>query len=189
MMHRAHSLALLVMLPLTIGAATPEPFGPLSMSFAEAELLGPPWISIEYPPSPYDASTREAFLLVHTFHHGTPITAPLTGKAEGIVSGKRRTVSLEFAGTSRTGVYSLKRQWAPEGTWVLFITASQGPNDDVTAVVELGGNGQVVAVRVPTARRGSWDIPADVSASERESILRSRLAANGGERPAVAGRQ
>jgi hypothetical protein len=148
--------------------------------------MGPPWISIEYPPSPYDASTRDAYLLVHTFHHGTPMVAPVTGTAEGIVSGERRSVSLKFGGTSRTGVYALKKQWASEGTWVLFITASQGPNDDVTAVVELGTSGQVASVRVPTERRGSWDIPADVSRSDRENILRARFAMNTGERPAVA---
>ena len=100
---------------------------------------------------------------MHTFHHATPIGAPVIGKAEGIVSGERRSVSLKFGGTSRTGVYALNKQWPSEGTWVLFITANQGPNDDVTAVVELAADGQVAAVRVPTERRGSWKVPSDVS--------------------------
>ena len=173
MIRRSLTVPLLAVLALAISAAAPV-------------TLGPPWISIEYPPSPYDATTREAFLLVHTFHHGTPIVAPVTGKAEGIVSGERRSVSLKFGGTSRTGVYALKKQWPSEGSWVLFITGSQGPNDDVTAIVELSANGQVASVRVPTERRGSWNIPADVSASERERIVQGRLAANTGERPAVA---
>lgn len=173
MIRRSLNLAALALLTLTISAAVPV-------------TLGPPWISIEYPPSPYDATTREAFLLVHTFHHGTPIVAPVTGKAEGIVSGERRSVSLKFGGTSRTGVYALNKQWPLEGTWVLFISANQGPNDDVTAVVELGANGQVASVRVPTERRGSWNVPSKVSTSERESIVKARLAANSGERAAVA---
>jgi hypothetical protein len=173
MLRRPFTLAALSLLTLTISAAVPA-------------TLGPPWISIEYPPSPYDATTRGAFLLVHTFHHGTPIVAPVTGKAEGIISGERRSVSLKFGGTSRTGVYALNKQWPSDGTWVLFITANQGPNDDVTAIVELGANGQVASVRVPTERRGSWNIPSDVSAAERESIVKARLAANAGERAAVA---
>jgi hypothetical protein len=172
MIRRTLSLAALTLMAISISAAAP-----LSM--------GPPWISIEYPPSPYDASTRDAFLLVHTFHHGTAIVAPVTGTAEGIVAGERRSVTLKLGGTSRTGVYALKKQWPSEGTWVLFITASQGPNDDVTAVVELGTSGHVASVRVPTERRGSWDIPADVSRSDRESILRARLAMNTGDRSAV----
>src|SRR5688500_12357411 len=155
------------------------------LAFSPAPL-GPPWISIEYPPSPYDASTRDAYLLVHTYHHGTPIGAPVTGKAEGIVAGERRSVALKFGGTSRTGVYALNKQWSSEGTWVLFITANQGPNDDVTAVVELAANGQVAAVRVPTEQKGSWKIPSDVSDAERESILKSRVAANGADRGDVA---
>src|SRR5687768_9070912 len=133
MIRRFLSLAAVAALTITLAAAAP--------------VVGPPWISIEYPPSPYDATTREAFLLVHTFHHGTPIGAPVTGKAEGIVAGERRTVSLKFGGTSRTGVYALNKQWPAEGSWVLFITANQGPDDDVTAVVELAPNGQVAAVR------------------------------------------
>jgi hypothetical protein len=173
MMRKPLGLAALAVLTLTIAAAAPAP-------------LGPPWISIEYPPSPYDASTRDAFLLVHTFHHGTPIVAPVTGKAEGIVGGERRSVALKFGGTSRTGVFALDKQWPSEGTWVLFITANQGPDDDVTAVVELAANGQVAAVRVPTERRGSWMIPSDVSAAERESIVKARLAMNGGEKGTVA---
>jgi hypothetical protein len=173
MLRRSFSLAALALLTLTLAAAVPA-------------TLGPPWISIEYPPSPYDATTREAFLLVHTFHHGTPIVAPVTGKAEGIVSGERRSVPLKFGGTSRTGVYALNKQWPSEGTWVLFISASQSPNDDATAIVELGANGQVASVRVPTERRGSWNVPSDVSTSERESIVRARVAANSAEKGTVA---
>ncbi len=173
MMHRFLGLAALALATLTVAAAAPAP-------------LGPPWISIEYPPSPYDASTRDAYLLVHTFHHGTPIGAPVTGKAEGIVAGERRSVALKFGGTSRTGVYALNKQWSSEGTWVLFITANQGPHDDVTAVVELAADGQVASVRVPTEQKGSWKIPSDVSDAERESILKSRVAVNGADRGAVA---
>jgi hypothetical protein len=173
MMRKSLGFAALAVLTLTMAAAAPAP-------------LGPPWISIEYPPSPYDASTRDAFLLVHTFHHGTPIVAPVTGKAEGIVGGERRSVALKFGGTSRSGVFALNKQWPAEGTWVLFITANQGPDDDVTAVVELAANGQVASVRVPTERRGSWMVPSDVSSAERESIVKARLAMNGGEKGKVA---
>ncbi|MGQ0715687.1 MAG: hypothetical protein ACT4PJ_18465 [Gemmatimonadaceae bacterium] len=173
MIRRSLTFAALAALSLTLSAAAPSAFGP-------------PWISIEHPPSPYDASTRDAFLLVHTFHHGTPIVAPVSGTAEGLVDGKRRSVSLKFGGTSRTGVYALNKQWDAEGTWVLFITASQGPDDDVTAVVELNGGGQVASVRVPTERRGGYMIPTDVTATERETIVRARLAMNNGEKGAVA---
>ena len=46
MMHRSLRFAALALATLTVAAAAPAP-------------LGPPWISIEYPPSPYDATNNE----------------------------------------------------------------------------------------------------------------------------------
>jgi len=102
---------------------------------------GPPWISIELPVNPYDQSQRGTFLLVHSFHHGTAMGYIVTGTAEGIVKGERRTVKLEFSGTTREGVYALRQTWPNEGTWTLVIKANQGPDDAATAVVDLGPDG------------------------------------------------
>jgi len=137
---------------------------------------GPPWISIELPANPYDRSTRDAFLLVHSFHHGTAMGFIVTGTAEGMVNGERRSIKLDFAETSREGVYALKRSWPQEGTWTLVIKANQGPDDAATAVVDLGPDGDVAAIRVPTMQRGSWTVPAPVSLSEIDAALRSRAA-------------
>jgi hypothetical protein len=137
---------------------------------------GPPWISIELPANPYDETTRDAFLLVHAFHHGTAIGYIVTGTAEGMVSGERRSVRLEFAETKREGVYALKQTWPKQGTWTLVIKANQGPEDAATAVVELGAEGQVVGIRVPTMQRGRWTVPAPVSMSDVDAALRARAA-------------
>ena len=104
---------------------------------------GPPWISIEYPPSPYDASTRDAFLLVHAFHHGTPMNFPVEGTAEGIVAGARKSVPLTFARTSRVGVYALRKQWPADGQWVLSLAVTQEGDTKAGALVELGQRGEV----------------------------------------------
>src|SRR3989441_3691477 len=139
-------------------------------------LKGPPWISIELPANPYDKSTRDAFLLVHSFHHGTAMGFIVSGSAEGVVNGERRSLKLEFAETSREGVYALKRTWPREGTWTLVIKANQGPDDAATAVVELGPDGDVATIRVPTMQRGSWTVPAPVSLGEIDVALRARAA-------------
>src|SRR5256884_5497343 len=123
---------------------------------------GPPWISIELPVNPYDQSQRGAFLLVHSFHHGTAIGYIVTGTAEGIVNGERRTVKLEFAETGREGGQALRQNWPEEGTWTLAIKANQGPDDAATAVVDLGPDGTVAAVGVPTMHRGPWTLAAPV---------------------------
>jgi hypothetical protein len=149
----------------------------ISAVFASPALAkGPPWISIELPVNPYDHTMQGAFLLVHTFHHQTTVAFPIEGTAEGMVNGVRRTVSLEFNQTSREGVYALKRTWATEGVWTLVIRVNQGPGDGATAVVELGADGEVASVRVPTRKQGEWTVPAAVSMADVDQALRARAA-------------
>src|SRR3954469_22405040 len=82
----------------------------------------PPWISIESPVNPYDPSARGALLLVHaTFREGPSKLTDVSGSAEGMVNGARRTVQLRFENTNRPDVYALRPQWPTEGRWVLRI--------------------------------------------------------------------
>lgn len=152
----------------------------LTALLGAAAPAGPPWISIEYPVNPHDQTTRGAFLLVHVFHHGTPMGLPVAGTAEGLVRGERRTVKLSFATTSRTGVYSLKQMWPNEGTWTLVINLTQEQHGAATsaasAVVDLSPDGQVASVRVPTRRQGTWTIPVAADMAEIETGLRARAA-------------
>ena len=136
---------------------------------------GPPWISIELPANPYDASTRGAYLVVHAFHHGTPVGFPISGRAEGIVNGQRRSVTLKFQETSRPGVYALTNQWGNDGEWTLMITVSQGPQDGATALVQIS-SGQVFSVSVPTEKRGEWTVPRAVTMADVEATLKDRPA-------------
>lgn len=147
----------------------------LSISAAPAPpVVGPPWVSIEYPVNPYDATTRDAYLVVHAFHHGTPTAFPVSGTAEGIVNGQRRSVQLQFAATSRTGVFALRKQWPDSGTWTLVIDVTQGPGDRVSAIVDIGQQGEVARVQVPTRTQGGHTIPARVSMSDVEAGLAAR---------------
>ena len=142
---------------------------------ATRAAAGPPWISIEYPANPLDQSTRGAFLLVHAFHHSTPMQAPVRGTAEGIVSGERKSVALRFETTSRPGVYSLRKQWSDAGVWSLVIAvAPQGEENQAQALVELGPDGAISAVRVPTRREREWVIPRKITSQEIEESLQSR---------------
>ena len=165
-------------LVLTTGASTPPaapstPAMPTSLPPAAAAIAGPPWISIEYPANPLDRSTRGAYLLVHAFHHGTPVAYPVSGTAEGLVKGERKTVALRFTSTSRPGVYALQKQWDDEGVWTLVITVTQERNDVAQAIVELGPQG-ITAVRVPTQREREGVFPRKVTASEVEQSLAAR---------------
>ena len=151
-----------------------------AVGWTHAPAFGPPWISIEYPPSPYDRVTRNALLLVHSYHHATPVGLPVSGTGEGIVSGQRRTVKLEFENTARPGVFALRKQWPTEGAWVLNITVSQGDHeyDKAGALVTIGADGQVASVKVPLERRAGVEVatPRRITQQEVDAALQTRLA-------------
>ena len=149
----------------------------MSAALASPALAkGPPWISIELPANPYDRTMQGAFLLVHAFHHQTPVGFPIEGTAEGMVNGERRSVKLEFSETSRDGVYALKRTWATDGVCTLVIRVNPGNEGTATAVVEIGADGEVASVRVPTRQQGSWTVPAPVAMADVDQALRARAA-------------
>jgi hypothetical protein len=157
-----------------------------------AMLVGPPWISIEVPPNPYDPETRGAYLVVNTFHHGDAVSHPLTGTAEGLVNGKRQSLKLNFDKTARPGRFALRKQWPGEGPWVLVIRTGEAGDSDyqATAIVEIGSNGQLASVKVPTVQRDGWTVPRAVTAQEIEAALTARLAAAApGARPAAAAQE
>jgi hypothetical protein len=166
------------MIRFAIGALAAALTFPSSSALRPSAVAGPPWISIEYPVNPYDRTTREAFLLVHAFHHGTPADFPVRGTAEGLVDGQRRTVKLQFEPTSRQGVFALKKQWPAEGTWTLVVAVWQGPEDAVHAVVDIGASGTVTSVRVPTRSERGMVLPARLVMEEIDSALRARAVAS-----------
>ena len=144
--------------------------------FVTSPLAGPPWISIEYPANPSDPTTRRAVLLVHGFHHRTASDQPISGTAEGLVDGRRKSVKLDFKRTSRPGVFALENQWGEAGEWTLVISvgsANHDPNDAAQAMVEWSA-GRVLSVTVPTRRSGEWTIPRAITAQEIEASLRNR---------------
>jgi hypothetical protein len=115
---------------------------------AAPAVAGPPWISIELPANPLDPATRDAFLVVHTYHHAQVMLSSVTGRAIGMVDGQRRTIELSFSKTSIGGAYALRRTWPAKGTWVLAINTG-GDDDGVTALVGIGADGEVRSVKVP----------------------------------------
>ena len=127
----------------------------------------PPWISIEAPVNPYDPSTRGAALLVHTLmREGIARVGDVTGTAEGLVGGARKSVALHFDSTGRPGVFALRPQWPTDGTWVLRISLY-----NTTALVSLDAHGQVAATRVPTQLQSGIMIPRAVADREIDSTL------------------
>jgi len=162
-------------LPVVLAATAVAAAAPAARTAAAVERLGPPWISVESPPNPHDQATRDAFLVVRTYHHGDLVSQGIRGTAEGLVGGERRSVTLRFDGTSQPGVYALKRQWPAEGRWALVMTTGT-VGDGASALVTVADD-RVASVVVPTRRQDGWNIPRAVTRAEIDAALGVRVAA------------
>jgi len=140
----------------------------ISAVAASPAAAHPPWISVELPANPWSSATRDAFLLVHAYPGPNPAPLAVTATAEGLVAGRRRTLTVELVPTETSGVYVVRRQWPAEGVWVLRITARQG-DSEADALVGVGTSGEVASVRVPM--RGG--LPRPASDAEIGDLLRT----------------
>ena len=125
---------------------------------------GGPWISIETPVNPYDAEARGASFLVHTFHHAVPTNFELETRAEGLVDGQRRTVSLTPKAV-RTGTYVVRNTWGAKGTWSVLIVATQPePKASIQAVVDVAADGSISRVTLPQRMMTAADVDRSLRA-------------------------
>jgi hypothetical protein len=132
-----------------------------------ASVKWPPWLSIESPVNPFDPTARGAAFLVHAvFREGQAQLSDISGTAEGLVNGARRSISLHFDSTGRPGVFAVRRQWPSDGSWLLRIALQH-----TTAIVTLDRAGNIASVRVPTALASGSQIPRPVDAKEIDSTL------------------
>lgn len=159
----------------------------LTISASGAALAGPPWISIEYPANPFDATSRGAFLTVRTYHHGDFQSKTVTGTAEGVVDGKRQSMRLDIRPGSQPGMYVVRWQRPAAGKWVLVISSGTAGVSEATAVVEISPTGGVAGVTVPTRSIGDgWISPRAVATSEIDALLQGRALASVGVAPQTA---
>ena len=143
----------------------------LVLILSATAFAGPPWLSIELPANPYDRQTRGSIAIVRTYHHGVPMQLQVLGTAEGLIDGERVSLPLELIATSSTGVYALKGELPGRGVWVLVVRGGAEGNG-VTAIVEVGPDGSVRAVDVPT-RGDDPPIPRAITGPEIDARLRS----------------
>ncbi|HKV51873.1 MAG TPA: hypothetical protein VJO52_11800 [Gemmatimonadaceae bacterium] len=166
-MHRRIAGIALVLASLgAIGAAAPG--ASRAAPLAAHAFKWPPWLSVEWPVNPYDRANRDALLLVHAaMHEGVPTTHDMSGTAEGIVGGERRSVALRFDATSEPGVFALRRQWPASGDWLLRITLA----GSTTALVSLSRAGGITSVEVPMQVGSGSPLPRSVVAHDIDSAL------------------
>lgn len=146
----------------------------LVVATATPLTAGPPWISIELPGNPYDQNARDAFLVVHAFHHGEPVALPVKGTAEGMVNGQRKTIQLDFQKTSRAGAFGVKKQWTDGTVWVLAFTVTQAKDDEVSALVTIAADGRATRVETLTKRgENGMVLPRQLARSDVDAAFRA----------------
>lgn len=168
-MSRFHRRSAFAALPLAILLASAAPAS-----------AGPPWISVEYPANPFDQMTRGALALVHTYHHGRLVPFTMTGTAEGLVSGRRRSIPLALRPTSQAGVYAVQGELPQEGVWVLVVNLTDREAHVAASVlVVVDERGELTGIRVPQEAElaeGRWVIPRMATEEDIDSLLRSTAA-------------
>ena len=149
----------------------------LSLLAATPAFAGPPWISIEIPANPYNPATRGAFCLVRVYHHGDAAYYPVSGSAEGLVNGARRSSALSLQETGTPGVYAVNFQPSKDGTWLLLLRIGEDKeHGSATVVVRLSRDGEIASARVPTHQRDGWTIPDQISPADVDRMLREQVA-------------
>ncbi len=98
---------------------------------------GPPMLAIEAPARAFDKATKDAAVIVRASQCEAPITAAVTGRAEGVVDGKRVTLPLTMRVTSQEGAWAVTRQWPAEGRWILVFTVDGHGRSTATATLDL----------------------------------------------------
>jgi hypothetical protein len=150
---------------------------PLLLILAVPATAGPPWISIEYPVNPHDPETRDALLVVHTYHHEASMASRVTARAAGQRDGRRIDRTLRVEPTSRAGVYAVYGTLAPDADWVVAVKRENVDGAaPATALVALRGDGEVLAVRVPHRVQDGWVVPVEPDAADVDALLRTAVA-------------
>jgi hypothetical protein len=137
----------------------------LAPALAAPALACPPQITVERPAGPMADS---AFVLLHASPGCQIGRLTVTGTAEGLVGGARRSIQLEVAATGTAGVYRVRRQWPSEGVWVLRLVVHVG-DGSATALVGVNASGAIAVVHQqdPARRIYPYLTDADVDAMLR----------------------
>ena len=153
---------------------------PVRLAFAALLLCaapvfaGPPWISIEYPANPFDPETRDALMLIHTFHHRMPTQFPLQAYAEGNVNGARKRIPLQIVATSHTGVWAVRGELPTTGMWIIRADMNDPETHAVGSALISINNNELVGVKVPFRNQNGWKVPVVATQADVDRLLAQR---------------
>jgi hypothetical protein len=119
--------------------------------------MGPPSIKVEAVANPATAAVKGALFMVTARHHQDPEGATVTGRAEGLVAGKRVSKTLTLTPAGSEGVYGVLRQWDAGQPWVLVFTINSPSHKEggyAEAAVRIARDGKVLGIDYPLGTIG-----------------------------------
>lgn len=92
------------------------------------------------PAAAQDFAAKTAAFAFRTEGCADPASAQISGTAEGLVNGMRRTLALKISKMSKPGVYAVFQNWSGEGAWIVNLKGTCG-TEIAGAIVPLGPKG------------------------------------------------
>jgi hypothetical protein len=98
--------------------------------------------TIGNPVASQDYHSKNAAFVFRTEGCVDPARAQITGTAEGLVDGARRSVVLKVTPASKPGVYAVEQNWPAAGAWVVSLRGTCGAAS-AGAIVPFGPKGMI----------------------------------------------
>jgi hypothetical protein len=89
-----------------------------------------------------DFRYKTAAFVFRTEGCADPAKAQISGTAEGMVNGARRSMVLKVMATSKPGVYAVEQNWPPQGAWVVSLRGTCA-EESAGAIVPFGPRGMI----------------------------------------------
>lgn len=123
------------------------------------------FLELGTPLASQEPKAKGAVVLARFMGCHEPEKGVLTATAEGIVKGKRETVTLKPVAMDKAGLFAIHRQWPAEGKWVLRLVGKH-PGIEVTTTT-------LVRVTADGFERGSVVMkPGELGRDAVEAMLR-----------------
>jgi len=120
--------------------------------------------AIGNPVASQDFRFKTAAFALRTEGCAEPAKSQITGTAEGIVKGARRSVALRVMPASKPGVYAVEQNWPAGGEWVLNLRGVCA-GETAGALVPIGPKGFI--------RESSKFFPRPATGAEIEAALKA----------------
>ncbi|MGA7414511.1 MAG: hypothetical protein WBW33_28840 [Bryobacteraceae bacterium] len=132
----------------------------LALASAAALWAGGLFVVPGNPEANAEARAHNAVLTLKLAGCHEPQKAMLTGRAIGVIDGRKQTIPLQIDVLSESGTYALTHQWPEKGRWVLeFVAKDQGR---ITSTLVGAGPG---GIERETAKMGMHEpVPEEVAA-------------------------